>query len=315
MELNEKENKHLGLKTVGSLGLVGAGIVGVAITPLMYIPLIYGSIKLAKNLTGDYIKDNLFSVNNKNFIAMSMYNPSQFVNLSLAKESIKEQYASNDKAKVNVLTMSKIMNQQMLSLFCQLDRCDNKGEPIKYTTTTHTFVYNSLLKLQKQGFIEGLPDKEELEDSCKAKTKSLWLEKLLLGNFKNWGEKKQFYNISFSLTDKAITQDDVKRLLKDSMDKCDIELNEDGSVKNVKWKTGEMIKTKLGTIKEKLFGKTNELDLEEKSTPASKTPFAQMDIREAIRNGATREDYVRAEREYEESRTVSIDISPIEVTR
>lgn len=53
--MENKNNKHFGLKTLGSIGLTGAGIIASAVSPVGIPVLLYGAIKTAKNLKKDYI--------------------------------------------------------------------------------------------------------------------------------------------------------------------------------------------------------------------------------------------------------------------
>ena len=242
---DEYKNKHFFAKTLGSFGLTTVGFIGAAINPVMWPVCIYGCIKLAKNLEKDYIKNSMFSVQNNalagksNFIAMGVANPGQVISLVSQKQVLKNHFQerTDRESLINAFTMGTIMNQQMINLFCQLDRKDKNGERIQYTTTTHKVVYDSLLKLQKLGFVEGIPPKEEAE---KGKEKSLASAKILLGNFENLYEKVQMYNISFNLTDKVMTSDDIKKFLKEKSEFYNIK-QKNGKIKGIELKNLKLL--------------------------------------------------------------------------
>lgn len=199
---------------------------------------------------------------------MSLYNPSQLIELFMAKKALKKSFShgkDHAESKLNMVALGKIMSQQMLSLFCQLERNDKNGEKIEYGTMTHKTVYDSLMKLQKMGFIEGLPDKDSLE-GCKAVEKTLLGEKLLLGNFNELGQKRQFYNLTFKLTDKQITADDAKKFLRGAYDKYNVSVDKDGNLKGIKLNMKSAIKDSWSALKTKMFAKKEEINKNEVRT-------------------------------------------------
>ncbi len=161
--------------------------------PLLLMALIPAS-KLHDDLNGNEIKNSIFSVSKKGYIAQNtLSKPSRFLKTLLNKNK------------------QEAFTNEILNMFLELKKDNKKGEPIKYNTKSHIITLRLLQMLQRNGYISDL----QYEKKNKS---SLVIEKLLMGNLKgiNLKKKTQMFKISFFLTDKNRSKEELLQLLNPS---------------------------------------------------------------------------------------------------
>lgn len=95
------------------------------------------------------------------------------------------------------------MQLQTIIGISKFKRHDAKGEILNFSTTTHGVNIKTFEKLQELGYIDNL-QKEFY------KNRSIPIESLAFGNWKNLFQKKDFYKINFNRTDKVVDLEDEK---------------------------------------------------------------------------------------------------------
>lgn len=235
--------KNISRTTLGSIELLG-GLAGIVFNPVIGLPLtVDGAQRMLKGIRGEYIKDSMINVMSNRFYSKTFHNkeyrivqefpnPKQLVTASLLKD------------KTNFLLM------QELNFLLGSDTLDKKGERIKYTTHSQGITKFMLSRLQRAGMIQDF----QSEDT---KPKALMLEKLMLGNAKKGLLKKEkMYEMSFSKTDKPITEEAIQKFLKiDTLDDKNyvIKRDKDNNIVSVNYRASTLIKDKLGAVKEKFL--------------------------------------------------------------
>ena len=233
--------KNISSAILGSVELLG-GVVGTAFNPIIGIPItIDGAQRMLKGMSGEYIKGSMINVMSNKFysrtfhkkenrIVQELPNPKQFITASLLKD------------KTTFLLM------QELNFLLGSDTFDKKGERITYSTHSQGITKFMLNRLQKAGMIQDFTCEE-------TKPKSLALERFMLGNInKKMFDKTKMYEMTFSKTDKQLTEEDINKFLKIETlneDKYDIKRDKDNNITNVNYKVTPLIKSSLNKVKEK----------------------------------------------------------------
>lgn len=233
--------KNISSAILGSVELLG-GVVGTAFNPIIGIPItIDGAQRMLKGMSGEYIKGSMINVMSNKFysktfhkkenrIVQELPNPKQFITASLLKD------------KTTFLLM------QELNFLLGSDTFDKKGERITYSTHSQGITKFMLNRLQKAGMIQDFTCEE-------TKPKSLALERVMLGNInKKMFDKTKMYEMTFSKTDKQLTEEDINKFLKIETlneDKYDIKRDKDNNITNVNYKAIPLIKSSLNKVKEK----------------------------------------------------------------
>jgi len=249
-------------KIVGGSAEIMAGVVGLVFVPVVGLPvLINGAQNVLKGVRGEYIKESMINVISNKFYSKAFHGKEnriiqefptikQFVTAALTKN------------KMNFLLM-----QELNFLLCS-DTFDKKGDKLKYTTHSQGLTKLMLTRLQKSGMIENLESKE-------TKPKMLFSEKLMLGNTKQGLFKKEkMFEMSFSKTDKQITEEDIKKFLRiDTSDKenYDIKRDKDNNILSINYRTSKLIKDKLTNVKDKFLPVRDVPKMLEASTQIDKT--------------------------------------------
>jgi|GEM_PF-3183608 len=235
--------KDVSRTVIGSAELV-TGAIGLAVFPLIGLPLtVNGAQNLLKGIRGEYIKDSMINVVSNNFYSKTFYKKENRIIQEFP--SIKQFIAATlTKNKMNFLLM------QELNFLIGSDTFDKKGEKIKYTTHSQGLTKLMLTRLQKSGMIQNL-------ESAETKPKMLLSEKLMLGNTKQGLFKKEkMFEMSFSKSDKQITEEDIKNFLKiDTLDResYDIKRDKDNNILSINYNTSKLIKDKLSKVKNKFL--------------------------------------------------------------
>ncbi len=200
------------------------------------VPLLYTSAKgFDEAMHNEYIKNSMMNADSNNKISQKLPGIKQI--LAIMNLRTKEQ-------KSDFLTL------QELNFLLGSDTVDEKGNQIQYSTHSHAITYRNLSKLQKDGFIENLKREH-------AGKKKLILESVVLGNFDKLRDKPaDMYNISFSKTDKAITDEYICRTLNITPEelkvKYDVKRDKEGKIINLNYNVRELMKENLGSIKERV---------------------------------------------------------------
>lgn len=235
--------RNVGKTAVGSAELM-AGIVGLVTVPVVGVPLLVdGTQRMLKGIRGEYIKDSMINVMSNNFYSKTFHgkenriiqefpNIKQFVTAFLVKD------------KMNFLLM------QELNFLLGSDTFNKEGEKLKYTTHSQSLTKMMLTRLQRTGMIENLTSEE-------TKPKALLMERLMLGNEKKGLFKKdKMYEMSFSKTDRQITEEDISKFLKIDItddEKFYIKRDKDNNIISVNYRTSKLIKDKFNKMKDKLL--------------------------------------------------------------
>lgn len=293
--------KNISNAILGSVELLG-GVVGTAFNPIIGIPItIDGAQRMLKGISGEYIKGSMINVMSNKFysktfhkkenrIVQELPSPRQFITASLLKD------------KTTFLLM------QELNFLLGSDTLDKKGERITYSTHSQGITKFMLNRLQKAGMIQDFTCEE-------TKPKSLALERAMLGNInKKIFDKTKMYEMTFSKTDKQLTEEDIKKFLKiDALneDKYDIKRDKDSNITNVNYKTVPIIKNSLNKAKEKylpskdkpkMLKEANEVDKEKEVQ--SQDEFKK-DLRQYVK---PKEQMVSEKVEVKENTTISLDL-------
>lgn len=168
--------------------IVGIGSIPLAI-PLGVVALVPAS-KLQNDFMGNKIKDSIFSVSSNGRIQQnSLAKPKRFFSILVAQNK------------------REVFTTETMNMFLELEKNKKNGETITYSTKSHSITLRLLQKLQKENYIEGL-------EFHKAGKSRLIFEKILVGNVASIKNKKtQMYQMSFQLTDKPRTREDLAALL------------------------------------------------------------------------------------------------------
>lgn len=163
------------------------GLLGLPLLILSVIPV----QKFYNDITGNNIKNSLFSVSKNGYIVQNSFGkPLRFWKLLGEKDK------------------SKVFKDEILNVFLEMQKSDKNGMPIKYHIKSHIMVYQLLRRLERNGYIENL-HREKIGES------SLTIEKLSTGRFKEAFKKKKhpIYKITFNLTDKPRRREELLELL------------------------------------------------------------------------------------------------------
>ena len=206
---------------------------------LAQVPLYMACVNYTSKAVKNYYIDNSMMVaDSKGKIGQILPNIKQLLTLACLK---------NDNERTNFL------NIQEMNFFLGADIVDKKGDPIKYTTTSHAITYKNLKKLEKDGYITNLSREE------RKKEKNFFLEKLMLGNFKGAfsGKKSKAYDISFNKTDKVMDEEYIKKTLGADDQKLSTmyEIKRDdvtGQIVNINYNVSELMKEKFGSVKDRI---------------------------------------------------------------
>lgn len=235
--------KNISKAVLGSVEVLG-GVVGLVFNPIIGIPLtIDGTQRMLKGIRGEYIKDSMINVMSNNIYSKTFHkkenrivqefpNPKQLVTASLLKD------------KTNFLLM------QELNFLLGSDTFDKKGNRIQYSTHSQGLTKFMLYRLQKAGMIQDFKCEE-------TKPKALFMERLMLGNInKDLFKKDKMYEMTFSKTDKQITEEDIKKFLKiDTLDdkNYDIKRDRENNIISVNYRASTLIKNRFNNMKDKLL--------------------------------------------------------------
>ena len=246
---------------LGSAEVLG-GVVGLVFNPIIGLPLtIDGTQRMLKGIRGEYIKDSMINVMSNNIYSKTFHkkenrivqefpNPKQLITASLLKD------------KTNFLLM------QELNFLLGSDTFDKKGERIEYSTHSQGLTKFMLHRLQRAGMIQDFKHEE-------TKPKALFLERLMLGNVnKDLFKKDKMYEMTFSKTDKIITEDDIKKFLKiDTLDdkNYDIKRDKENNIMSVNYRASTLIKNRFNNIKDKLLPSMDKPKLLNESFEGEKT--------------------------------------------
>lgn len=235
--------KDLGKTVIGTAEIL-AGMVGTAVFPLVGIPLtIHGTQNLLKGVRGEYIKGSMINVVSNKFYAKTFYKK---------ENRIIQEFPSINHFIAVTLTKNKMnfLLMQELNFLLGSDTLDKNGERITYTTHSQSLTKLMLSRIQKAGMIQDLKSEE-------TKPKSLIIEKLMLGNTKGGLFKKdKMFEMSFSKTDKKITEEEIMKFLKiDNLDneKYSIKRDKDNNILSINYRTSTLIKDKLKNVKDNLL--------------------------------------------------------------
>lgn len=217
------------LSTAGPLGMA----VGV---PAMA----YGGIKALEVMAGIKDTNSLFKVYTNNTWNKIMGNPNNYI-AEDPTALLEVGRAMFDKNKFTFFIY------QGINLFSNLNSRDGNNKPITYTTKSHDISLDMFREMEKRGFISNL----KYEEAGKSK---MVLAKLMIGNTRNLSAKRDFYNMSFNRTDKAITEQELAELSsllggKDLKDNYQVKFNKDGSLKKISPKINLRGKAKQQEVK------------------------------------------------------------------
>lgn len=251
--------KNISRTVLGSVEVLG-GVVGLVFNPIIGVPLtVDGTQRMLKGIRGEYIKDSMINVMSNNIYSKTFHkkenrivqefpNPKQLVTASLLKD------------KTNFLLM-----QELNFLLCS-DTFDKKGQRIQYSTHSQGLTKLMLHRLQRAGMIQDFKSEE-------TKPKALFIERLMLGNInKDLFKKDKMYEMTFSKTDKKITEEEIKKFLKiDTLDdkNYDIKRDKENNIISVNYKASTLIKNKFSSIKDKLLPSVDKPKLLSESKEAS----------------------------------------------
>ncbi len=180
------------LHTVELFALAVAGIaignipLGVALVAVATIP----ASKLMDDVRGNDAKNSIFSVTRSGHIHQNtLAKPLKVVSL-LSSKNKQEKFT-----------------EEALNMFTEIKEKDKNGQKKKYNTRSQILTLSLLKRLQRHGYIENLEYEKDGESS-------LFVEKLLMGNFKDLfkGKKYPMFQISFNLTDKPRNKDELMEL-------------------------------------------------------------------------------------------------------
>ncbi len=235
--------KDFGKTAIGSAEIL-AGMVGTAVFPLVGIPLtIHGAQNLLKGVRGEYIKGSMINVVSNKFYSKMFYKK---------ENRIIQEFPSISHFIAATLTKNKMnfLLMQELNFLLGSDTLDKNGERITYTTHSQSLTKLMLSRIQKAGMIQNLKFDE-------TKPKALVIEKLMLGNAKNGLFKKdKMFEMSFSKTDKKITEEEIMKFLKiDTIDneKYIIKRDKDNNILSINYRTSTIIKDKLKNVKDNIL--------------------------------------------------------------
>lgn len=167
-------------------GIAVAIVVGNVWLRIAIVPVaVTSAAKLSDDLRGNEIKDSVFSVSSDGKIVENpLAKPLRLFKLLGKKSSF---------------------NEETVNMFVELKEKDDNGNKIEYSTVSHTITKRLLEKLEENEYIEDL----EIEETKKSR---LFFAKLLMGKLDLSGKKKRMFNMSFKLTDKERTIEDLMNL-------------------------------------------------------------------------------------------------------
>ena len=224
-----------------TLELVIGAILTVATASTIVLPvlLVAGMTipagKLKNDIEGSNIKKSIFAVSSKGKITQNaLAKPTRLFSLLSKKDKNKE------------------FQNETLNMFLELNKTNKKGEVIQYNTRSHVLTYRMLMKLQKNGFIENL-NREP------AGTSRLIAESLGMGNFKQLfsGKKTNMYNITFNLTDKERTKEELLSTLSNDNTEptkeaiVEVVEKQETNVSDIERKRAELLAMKEELLKQK----------------------------------------------------------------
>ena len=147
--------------------------------------------KLADDISGNEVDNSIFSVSNDGKIVQNtLAKPFRFLKLLGKKDK------------------TEAFKEEAVNMFIELKEKDDEGNKIEYSTVSHALTYKLLKDLEKNGYIEDL-------NRTDAKESRLFFAKLTMGNSDVSSKKRKMYNMSFKLTDKERTIEDLMNLDKD----------------------------------------------------------------------------------------------------
>lgn len=226
--------------TLGGMTEMFAGFALVGPAALVAIPLIYdGAVRAANGITG--IKSNK---------SMMVTTEAKWNNMLFRKKenSITQNIPSLSQLFTALATKDKksflITNE--LNFLLGANKIDKNGNPIKYSTKSQSLTRFMLNSAKKAGFIENF----ECEETD---SQTLIAEKIMFGNFgKNMNKKEKMFNMSFNISNKEITEEDISKFLRvESLDekRFNIRRDKEGKIVSINQRLTNVISERVGEFK------------------------------------------------------------------
>lgn len=247
MEETEKSNKNdktlsenlkiAGLTALNAAELIaGAGLIWTI--PVVGVPLtVDGAFRLNNKLTG--------AKNNGSMITTI----SNYKNQTDAHRIVQNFSNLGDILKpIGIREKELFLLTQELNFLLTSDKKDKSGEPITYNTSSQALTKKVLRDAQKVGLIQNFEAKN-------LPKRRLIMEKLTLGNFKNLFRKEGYFDMSFSISEKDITEEQIIKFLgvkELSEDKFNIKRDENGKITSVNIKQSYAWKDRFYDIGQKI---------------------------------------------------------------